>query len=215
MANAAHLCFVDTDCLLKLTASDLWDATLAMLGVAEENVRINVEPRSKLKTQKNKFTQSLSSAGYRRACSITNRLEIVDDAPDMNEQTLLLNLQDMDVGETALICGTHGIHSFVLISADRKWPRVLASQSHLHAVRARLAGNCLCFEQIILQLILQKAAPDYVEIRKRLWNIDDCRNTLDSVFEDGLETSKQTAIKNLRTRIQELREVSGNFLRSD
>lgn len=215
MANAAHLCFVDTDCLLKLTASDLWNATLAMLEVVEEDVRINVEPHYKLKQFKDDFTQSLSATGYRRACSITNRLRIVDDAPDINEQTLLLNLHGMDQGEAALICGTHSVASFVLISADRNWPKALASQSHLHAVRERLTGNCLCFEQIILQLILQKDPPEYLEILQKLCHIQDCMNTLACVFEDGLKTPKRVAIGNLRNRIQELRNVSGDFLRQE
>lgn len=211
MSDAPTLCFADTDCLLKLIAADLWNEALAILGVAPADVYITVEPGLKLRAQK-KFESQLTPAGYRRAVAIVAKLQLVPAAPVPLEERLLNNILEIDPGESALICATHGVASFVLISADRKWPRALASQSHLHKVRERLAGNCVCFEQIILWLIERDDEPEYSVIARRLCAIPDCMNTLAPVFPEGMSTPKREAVRLLRRRIEELRRVSSDFL---
>lgn len=211
MSDTPIFCFADTDCLLKLAAADLWNAALEVLGVASCDVRITVEPELKLQAQR-KFETKLTPRGYRRTLAIVKNLQLVQAAPDALEERLLNNIFKIDPGENALICATRNAASFVLISADRKWPRALASQKHLHEARARLAGNCVCFEQIILRLIEGNEEPEYSVIARRLCAVPDCMSTLACVFPDEIHTSKRDACRLLRRRIEGLRRVSGDLL---
>jgi hypothetical protein len=212
MSDSPTLCFADTDCLFKLAAANLWDAALEVLGVTAADVRINTEPRDKLATQQKQFEKKLTVAGYRRTVGIVNSLALVETEPDPQEEAHLNNIHNIDLGEIVLICATRDVPSFCLISADRKWPRALAEQRHLHDVRNRLAGNCICFEQIILRLIESHDAPEYSIIAHRLCAIPDCMITLANVFPNGKDTPRKEAVRALRKRIEELRRVSSNFL---
>ncbi len=155
---------IDNDILLKLTAFQIRDEAIDLLGLSINTLRVLstaqfVFPdwQKKQQIQPDKY-QGYTDTIWEEAilfcqrCQPLNPLNSISDPSIFNEiQQLMPFREEINEGETELILATAYIGDFVILTGDKKClqalPRIPLS------IYARLQGRMVCLEQIILKLI--------------------------------------------------------------
>lgn len=209
--RAAERIFVDTDCLLKLAASELWEPLLTALGVAYTSLRVGDETAMKL-NRDNRLRAKLSPVGHRRAQVAEAKIARIES---WSEPDLLALSNVIDAGEALLVAASDGHQDFCIISADKRWPMHLWNDDApaLESIKLRIRQRCLCFEQLLLFLLENedKIVP-YQTVVDNLWAIEDCWNTVKKYFRAEGQTLKADAIAALEAEINSLRQGNGVLL---
>ena len=209
--RAAERIFVDTDCLLKLAASQLWEPLMLALNIARASLRVSDEPAMKLQRDR-RLRDKLSPAGYRRAVDAEAKIARIESwsQPDLN---VLLNV--IDAGEALLVAACEPHEKFYILSADKRWPMHLWNEDSpaIEQIKLRIRQRCLCFEQLLLFLLENEARiVPYQTVLDNLWAIEDCWNSASKYFRAERATLKLDAIAALEAEIQLLRQGNGVLL---
>jgi hypothetical protein len=155
---------IDNDILLKLTAFQLIDETIDLLGLSINTLRVLSTAEFVFRNwQKKQQVQPDKSQGYTdniweeailfcQLCQPLNSLNSTLESSILNEiQQLMLFREEINEGETELILATAYTADFVILTGDKRCLQALP-QIPL-SIYSRLQGRVLCLEQIILKLI--------------------------------------------------------------
>ena len=194
----------DTDITLKLAACDCLPATLAVLGLAKNDVYVFREEAYRVYAHNAEVIADYSVEARKRALKFINDAHRVDVEIDAEEQ-FFMNMEDIDPGEQVLFGATRSYSDFRLLMADRKALRLLTVANGCGGICARLQGRVICLEQILLLLIPHLG---YDDLRARV----TLYASVDAAFDAPFQGTRQEAETLLRERIFVLRSRTRDLL---
>jgi hypothetical protein len=199
------ICFLDNDILLKLSAVDLLDESIAALGFNPEDLRVLDTARHVFRRNR-KVSTKYSEVVRDRAIEFVKTCQTI--VPEATGEFIVLN-RLLDVGEATLVAATREVLPFVLMTGDKRCLQVLAAQVELAEVRERLQGRVICLEQVILRLI-QRSGFDWV--KARVVPMMACDTALQACFGSGELATETNVVEALEAYIVALRQDAPGLL---
>jgi hypothetical protein len=199
------ICFLDNDILLKLSAVDLLDESIAALGFNPEDLRVLDTARHVFRRNR-KVSTKYSEVVRDRAIEFVKTCQTI--VPEVTGEFIVLN-RLLDVGEATLVAATCEVLPFVLMTGDKRCLQVLAAQAELAEVRQRLQGRVICLEQVILRLI-QRSGFDWV--KARVVPMMACDMALQACFGSGALATETNVVEALEGYIATLRQDAPGLL---
>jgi hypothetical protein len=199
------ICFLDNDILLKLSAVDLLDESIAALGFNPEDLRVLDTARHVFRRNR-KVSTKYSEVVRDRAIEFVKTCQTI--VPEVTGEFIVLN-RLLDVGEATLVAATCEVLPFVLMTGDKRCLQVLAAQAELAEVRQRLQGRVICLEQVILRLI-QRSGFDWV--KARVVPMMACDMALRACFGSGALATETNVVEALEGYIATLRQDAPGLL---
>jgi hypothetical protein len=199
------ICFLDNDILLKLSAVDLLDESIASLGFNPEDLRVLDTARHVFRRNR-KVSTKYSEVVRDRAIEFVKACQTI--VPEVTGEFIVLN-RLLDVGEATLVAATCEVLPFVLMTGDKRCLQVLAAQVELAEVRERLQGRVIFLEQVILRLI-QRSGFDWVKARVVPMMV--CDMALQACFGSGALATETNVVEALEGYIATLRQDAPGLL---
>ena len=199
------ICFLDNDIILKLSALDLLDATIEVLKISPENLRVLDTARFVFQSSRT-VSKKYSEVGRERAIGFVDGCQTVNPLPSPEFDVLQ---QRLDVGEATLIAATREVDPFVLMTGDKRCLQDLAMQVELAEVTERLWGRVICFEQVILLLIRQQG---FETIKKHVLPMLDCDMSLKACFGSGEKAIEKDVVSALEGYVTALEKSAIGLL---
>ena len=199
------ICFLDNDIILKLSALDLLDATVEVLKISPENLRVLDTARFVFQSSRT-VSKKYSEVGRERAIGFVDGCQTVNPLPSPEFDVLQ---QRLDVGEATLIAATREVDPFVLMTGDKRCLQDLAMQVELAEVTERLWGRVICFEQVILLLIRQQG---FETIKKHVLPMLDCDMSLKACFGSGEKAIEKDVVSALEGYVTALEKSAIGLL---
>jgi hypothetical protein len=199
------ICFLDNDILLKLSAVDLLDESIAALGFNPEDLRVLDTARHVFRHNR-KVSTKYSEVVRNRAMEFVKTCQTI--VPEATGEFIVLN-RLLDVGEATLVAATCEVLPFVLMTGDKRCLQVLAAQVELAEVRERLQGRVICLEQVMLRLI-QRSGFDWV--KARVVPMMACDMALQACFGSGELATETNVVEALEAYIAALRQDAPGLL---
>ncbi|NET57356.1 MAG: hypothetical protein F6K47_14670 [Symploca sp. SIO2E6] len=200
------LCFVDNNIILQLAAYNLFEDAINSLNITWTDLRV-LNTAIHVFRGKN-IKRRYSSETVKRAISIVERCQTILRQPTA-ELELLLKVNGMDEGESALIVATATESMFWLITGDKRCLEALTNESSIATIRQRLVGRTICLEQILLKLISVHGC-DYVQ--KRVLVTPDCEKAIKISFGWSTPADEASILEALNNYINDLQRKSQGLL---
>lgn len=209
---------IDNDILKKLVAFELFDSTLKIFDIDNNDIRIlrtakNVFSRQSKQFQRKKnLRQSDEVVNWERLLELTKKLPyVVSEDTNLRLLNKLLEL-GLDEGDAILACSAIAIieknDSAMIFTGDKKFIKALA-KADLHSVNTHLKSRIWCLEQVILRNI------DYLgfeTVRDQVVPAIGCDQTTKIVFHSGNQTTEENARLSLYSYISDLQKNSNLLL---
>lgn len=202
----------DNDIVYKLACCDLLDEAVAALGGTSDSVYV-------LPTARHVLLRPRGRGGLTRVADevvrgrLVNFFDSVHELPAAPEAELVVpaGIPKIDPGEQALFAVTARYSEFRLLTGDKECLRALAEAGDgLAAVRARLAGRVVCFEQTFLVLIDRLGLEG---VRRRVVPARAGDRGLERVIlRNGIDTTEGHAVAGLESRVREVRLQAPDLL---
>jgi hypothetical protein len=200
--------YVDNDVLLKLSAFDLFPATMAALGVTDVRVLTTAKYRLGV-TRPDRGEAKLGAAVFARLRATFEGVRDVEGEPSAEVLSPLTEVPGIDQGEAILFASAAAEPGTLLASGDKRSLIALATDARCAALARSLAGRVLCFEQAVLAAI---RIVGYEHTRARIAPERTRDKVIDIAFSRGLETSKENAVEAIESYIRDLRAQTGSLL---
>ena len=199
------ICFLDNDIILKLSAFDLLDMTIAVLKISPENLRV-LDTAQHVFKRNRKVSQKYSEVTRERAIDFVKGCQTVK--PVASPEFIVLD-QMLDVGEATLVAATREVSPFIFMTGDKRCLRDLATKVELAEVAERLRGRVICLEQVTLLLIRQHG---FETIKQQVLPILDCDISLKACFGSGEKAIERNVVEALEGYIMDLDKSSIGLL---
>lgn len=159
--------------------------------------------------QPEKTRARLGAAVFDRLAGFLGKVQVVQQAPDPEEQRLFDDVVGIDAGEAILFSATAAFGNFILATGDKRSLKALAEVEGAESVTARLSGRVICLEQIMVR-IMNRYGFDL--LRERVVPVVDCDTALSAVFGSGLSAVETNVRHSLNSYIEHLRGECGGLL---
>lgn len=208
------LVFIDNDVISKLASCDLLDDAITVLGLQKADVRIlgTFKHRFGITNEKRraKVEQQVGVAAYQRLIDFQGSVGEVE----VNHGDLLTAFEDLaaiDAGEAQLYAEASEIADSFIVTGDKRSIRSLASAAACREICQNLSGRVICFEQLIKDILSRR---EFHQVKGKIVPAVDCDSVLRCAFGSGLDAEEAQVHRVLDANIAELREATGNLLRS-
>ena len=197
--------FLDNDVILKLSAFDLLDATIAALKISPENLRVLNTARFVFQGNR-KVSQNYSEVIRKRAIDFVKGCQTVN--PVASPEFVVLERM-LDVGEATLVAATRQISPFVLMTGDKRCLQALATQVELAEDAERLRDRVICLEHVILLLIQRMG---FEMVKMRVLPEIACDTSLKACFGSGEKAIEENVVLALEGYITALNKLAIGLL---
>lgn len=197
----------DNDILLKLAACRLLDRLPALLGVAPSEIWVLEQALYVVRASEDTHYADTIA----RVEAFLSQTSILD-ADQVDDALLgrLLQLEQMDAGETILFALAVNLEDSCIATGDKRSLRCLSETPDCEDICARLNESIICFEQIMHWFMQQM---DYATYRSHVAPARTCDGVLEHMaFSQGLDTPHDHARDAFQSNVRSLRAETNTLL---
>jgi len=208
------ICLADNDIVKKLAICNLLEEAVGALGVSHGEILVLPTARFKLGVAKNpdKARSQLGVTTFDRLKSFLDQVGVIDTVPPPDEQRLFEDAFDIDAGEAILFSASAHYAGCLIATGDKRSLRALATLPNAGKIIDRVAGNVICFEQIVMRIIDHSG---FDLVRSKVVPASDCDTVLRVAFGSGLEATEESVIRCFTAYVEHLRNETGPLLIND
>lgn len=206
---AESLLLVDSDVFALLSAVGLMDELTMALGLTRDAVRRLPALGKQLQPNKSigrKYPEPQRQQALRE-CEATQ--VFVDRPQDHSLQARLTRVENIDVGEAALLAALAEQPGWLLTTGDKRSLISLGQANELADVRDNVRGRIVALETAILLLVQRLGAG---EVGHRFQSIPGAHTTIDIFFRYKQTFDDAEAIAQITSYLNDLRQKMGDDL---
>lgn len=207
---------VDNDAILKLSACDLLNEFMSLIGCTPQDAFVLDAARYAFRRQRDRQRpediEKYTLAGLERAVTFAESATRIQSPPDPRIQEILTDISNIDPeGDLGLVDKAYALKDSILLTGDKRCIRAIAANEPIRFIYESLATRVVCLEEVVRALIV---ALGFDKVRDAVVPVTQCDIMLRVVFGSGMQATEAAVLEALASYITELESALGaNWLR--